>query len=314
MRRWWVVLAAVPVVVGCDGGGDEISVRRPQLLSALGSSDGSATARVCRKSNCSKPVKEQQFELVGDRYTTTLRLWAGSYYLKVEFATDAVPAAAPLPLAAYPEHKIEIGAHVDSRLTLDERTLETAFDFDGDGIANLDELRFGFEPGQPEGDEGGDRALVRISSGAVTARIGSDTASVAEAPEHNALLARGYQIDRFEVSQRRYRRCVAAGACPPPIGVDHDSYLASTLDQPDQDPVLVDSVRPRPRCSFSSPHVAGHVHSNGNGGRQRRIDSVAGWLRDLIREIPVRARPGGRRRALRLPRDSPLAAPGRRNS
>jgi formylglycine-generating enzyme required for sulfatase activity len=32
------------------------------------------------------------------------------------------------------------------------------------------------------------------------------------------------------VSERRYRRCVASGACAPPVGRDRDSYLADTAD------------------------------------------------------------------------------------
>jgi len=227
MKRWWCLPALLLVAAGCGGGADEISVRRPQILAALDAADVYATARVCRKPGCSDPVKEQRFDQAGDRFTTTLRLWAGTYQLTVSFATDAVPEAVPLPLAAYPEQLLVVAARVDIPLNLDESTLQTAFDFDSDGISNLDEVRFGFRPATPDADAGDDRQLVVVTSGPVSAHIGSDSGTVAEAPAHAESIDRAFQIDRFEVSTRRYRRCVAAQICLPPHGVERDVYLAA---------------------------------------------------------------------------------------
>lgn len=227
MMRWWSLPALLLVAAGCGGGDDEISLRRPQILAALDAADVYATARVCRKPGCSDPVKEQRFDQVGDRFTTTLRLWAGTYHLTVSFATDAVAEAVPLPLAAYPELLLIVAARTDTPVVLDESTLQTAFDFDGDGISNLDEVRFDFRPATPDGDTGADRELVLVTSRPVSAHIGSDSSTVAEAPAHDAPIDRAFHIDRFEVSARRYRRCVAARVCVPPHGVERDVYLAA---------------------------------------------------------------------------------------
>ncbi|MBN2360628.1 MAG: SUMF1/EgtB/PvdO family nonheme iron enzyme [Deltaproteobacteria bacterium] len=227
MKRWSILLCLACVGAGCGGGQDGISVRRPELLSALDSADVYASLRVCRSSHCDKPDQTLRLEPNGDRFTTSVKLWPDTYFLELSFLTDAFAAVVPLPLASYPEQEHKVDANAMTTIEFSELPLNIQHDVDGDGIVNLDEAKFDFDPAAADADHP-EEDPVQVATGGEVVRIGSYTGGLAEYPLHEVTLLHGYRIDRFEVSEDRYRRCVAMNKCRAPAGRSREEYLRAT--------------------------------------------------------------------------------------
>src|SRR5262245_39408441 len=80
-------------------------------------------------------------------------------------------------------------------------------------------------PGHVQMDRGPDHVeMVLIPAGEFL--MGSDAAD-SNADERPAarIMVNAFLIDRLEVTNRRYRRCVEADACSPPLGPPYDAAV-----------------------------------------------------------------------------------------
>jgi formylglycine-generating enzyme required for sulfatase activity len=222
-QPWLLLLLAV---AGCAGDEASLALTRPETLRGLEGVAVQAVVEVYREASAcaGEPDSSLQLEERDGEFVGTLHLRPRAYFFCVRFASGAIA------LGLYEDLPLEVQQGSDKDLALDPaRFRYRHLDDDGDGIANLDEVRFGFDLDAADAD-----SAERVSfafGGSFQMGASDAAATVVERPAH-AQPMQPFAIDRLEVSVERYRRCVARAQdpCAPPRGEDLFTFMSRSAE------------------------------------------------------------------------------------
>ncbi len=216
---------------GCGAGDTQVKIGSPAVFALLDSSkiSGEMSAYKDQGDDVSpcpgKAVQTTQLQNQNGIFKGSLDLHPGAYKICASFYL----IDGHILISRYQniEVQVETGKELYQAISSDnfidrDDAQPSDFDYDGDGLCNLDELLFNLDVRQPNQPKRPDDV---VEMPAANFFIGSnaDDALQAESPGVTKSIGH-FWIDRFEVSRQDYALCLGQNICPLPVGVS--SHLA----------------------------------------------------------------------------------------
>ena len=186
---------------------------------------------------CSGKIANQEaLQRNGDRFIGALDLRPGKYKLCVEFRLSSdnilISRYQDIPLDIKTGDDLIIGDSFATYYVDRDDKAVSEYDFDEDGIINIDELLFGLDIRTADKVQRPDNVeLPAPASGQFFIGRNGDDALAVESPGVTKTVGH-FWIDKFEVNRRAYALCVAKNICPLPMNSNKLDFAASLGQKP----------------------------------------------------------------------------------